>query len=42
VTNLTLEKMMERDYFMTSDEAVSFGLIDKVLEKRAKVKGSEA
>ncbi|KAM3580111.1 hypothetical protein VKS41_007350 [Umbelopsis sp. WA50703] len=38
----TIEKMMERDYFMTSDEAVSFGLIDKVLEKRAKVKGSEA
>ncbi|KAI9281041.1 Clp protease [Sporodiniella umbellata] len=30
----TVEKMMERDYFMTAEEAVSFGLIDKVLEKR--------
>jgi hypothetical protein len=35
------EKMMERDYFMTSEEAVSFGLIDKVLEKRAPGKGPE-
>lgn len=26
--------MMERDYFMTAEEAVNFGLIDKVLEKR--------
>lgn len=25
---------MERDYFMTAEEAVNFGLIDKVLEKR--------
>ncbi|ORE17795.1 Clp protease [Rhizopus microsporus] len=30
----TIEKMMERDYFMTAEEAVNFGLIDKVLEKR--------
>ncbi|EIE77914.1 Clp protease [Rhizopus delemar RA 99-880] len=30
----TVEKMMERDYFMTAEEAVNFGLIDKVLEKR--------
>ncbi|GAB5593595.1 hypothetical protein Unana1_08495 [Umbelopsis nana] len=37
----TIEKMMERDYFMTSEEAVSFGLIDKVLEKRAPGKGPE-
>lgn len=29
-----VEKMMERDYFMTAEEAVNFGLIDKVLEKR--------
>ena len=29
-----IEKMMERDYFMTAEEAVNFGLIDKVLEKR--------
>ncbi|OBZ84666.1 ATP-dependent Clp protease proteolytic subunit [Choanephora cucurbitarum] len=30
----TIEKMMERDYFMTAEEAKSFGLIDQVLEKR--------
>jgi ATP-dependent Clp protease protease subunit len=33
--------MMERDYFMTSEEALSFGLIDKVLEKRSPGKGPE-
>ncbi|KAH8549155.1 Clp protease [Umbelopsis sp. PMI_123] len=37
----TIEKMMERDYFMTSEEALSFGLIDKVLEKRSSGKGPE-
>ncbi|CAO3694948.1 unnamed protein product [Umbelopsis ramanniana] len=37
----TIEKMMERDYFMTSEEALSFGLIDKVLEKRSPGKGPE-
>ncbi|KAG2216396.1 hypothetical protein INT45_012485, partial [Circinella minor] len=30
----TIEKMMERDYFMSAEEAKNFGLIDKVLEKR--------
>ena len=25
---------MERDYFMSAEEAKNFGLIDKVLEKR--------
>lgn len=25
---------MERDYFMTAEEAMNFGLVDKVLEKR--------
>lgn len=29
-----IEKMMERDYFMTAEEAMNFGLVDKVLEKR--------
>jgi ATP-dependent Clp protease protease subunit len=29
-----LEKDSERDYFMTADEALAYGLIDKVLEKR--------
>ncbi|KAI8391610.1 proteolytic subunit of ATP-dependent Clp protease [Radiomyces spectabilis] len=32
----TIEKMVERDYFMTAEEAMNFGLIDKVLEKRVK------
>ncbi|KAI9260489.1 ATP-dependent Clp protease proteolytic subunit [Phascolomyces articulosus] len=31
----TIEKMMERDYFMSAEEAKNFGLVDKVLEKRA-------
>ncbi|KAI8986964.1 protease subunit of ATP-dependent Clp protease [Pilobolus umbonatus] len=34
----TIEKMVERDYFMTAEEALNFGLIDKVFEKRADVK----
>ncbi|KAI7882010.1 hypothetical protein K492DRAFT_176640 [Lichtheimia hyalospora FSU 10163] len=29
-----IEKMMERDYYMTAEEAMNFGLVDKVLEKR--------
>ena len=29
-----VEKVMERDYYMTSREAVEFGLIDRVIEKR--------
>ncbi|MBV00576.1 MAG: ATP-dependent Clp endopeptidase, proteolytic subunit ClpP [Rhodospirillaceae bacterium] len=29
-----IEKAMERDNFMTPDEALSFGLIDEVVEKR--------
>lgn len=36
-TGQTLEKIQndtERDYFMSSDDAVSYGLIDKVLAKR--------
>ncbi|KAJ1646341.1 hypothetical protein IWQ61_010211 [Dispira simplex] len=31
---VTVEKMMERDYFLSPDEAFKFGLIDKVIEKR--------
>ena len=29
-----IEKAMERDNFMTPEEALSFGLIDEVVEKR--------
>ncbi|KAJ1974005.1 hypothetical protein H4R34_004884 [Dimargaris verticillata] len=31
----TVEKMMERDTFLAPEEAVQFGLIDKVIEKRS-------
>ena len=31
----TIEKALERDNFMTAEEAKDFGLIDKVFEKRA-------
>jgi ATP-dependent Clp protease protease subunit len=30
-----IEKTLDRDHFMSPEEAVDFGLIDKVLEKRA-------
>lgn len=33
----TIEKAMERDNFMTADEAKSFGLIDEVFDKRPAV-----
>lgn len=29
-----IEKYMERDYFMDAQEAVDFGLVDKILERR--------
>lgn len=32
-----IEKAMERDNFMTPEEAKDFGLIDEIIEKRAKV-----
>ncbi|KAI8975207.1 Clp protease-domain-containing protein [Mycotypha africana] len=38
----TIEKMVERDYFMTAEEAVNFGLIDKVLEKRTDTQATSA
>jgi ATP-dependent Clp protease protease subunit len=30
---------LDRDYFMTADQAREFGLIDKVLEKRDEAEG---
>ncbi len=33
----TIEKTLDRDTFMTPDESVDFGLIDKVIEKRVAV-----
>ncbi|KAI9595819.1 Clp protease-domain-containing protein [Syncephalis fuscata] len=31
----TIEKTLERDFFMTAEEAMKFGVIDKILERRA-------
>ena len=33
-SNEQIEKTLDRDYFMTADQARDFGLIDKVLERR--------
>lgn len=30
------EKALERDYFMTSEEAVDFGIVDKIVTQRGK------
>jgi ATP-dependent Clp protease protease subunit len=32
-----IEKTLDRDHFMSPEEAVDFGLIDKVLERRPAV-----
>ncbi len=37
----TIEKTLDRDHFMTPEEAVEFGLIDTVLSERAAQTGSE-
>jgi ATP-dependent Clp protease protease subunit len=29
-----IEKYMERDYYMDAEEAVEFGIVDKIMEKR--------
>ncbi|RPD59408.1 hypothetical protein L226DRAFT_615904 [Lentinus tigrinus ALCF2SS1-7] len=34
------ETALERDYFMTADEALQFGIVDRVLERRPKVETS--
>ncbi|CAG8598910.1 9267_t:CDS:2 [Acaulospora colombiana] len=36
-----IEKAVERDYFMTAQEALEFGLVDRVLEKR-EIKGADS
>jgi ATP-dependent Clp protease, protease subunit len=35
----TIEKTLDRDYFMTADQAKDFRLIDRVLNKREEVEG---
>jgi len=37
----TIEKSLDRDYFLTADEAVSFGLIDRVLSTREAMDAAE-
>ena len=32
-----VEKTLDRDYFMTADQAKDFGLIDRVLAKRDEI-----
>ena len=34
-----IEKTLDRDYFMTAEQARDFGLIDKVLESRDEAEG---
>src|SRR5262252_4997540 len=34
-----IERTLDRDYFMTADQAQDFGLIDRVLEKREEAEG---
>lgn len=34
----TIEKMMDRDYFMNAEEAKKFGIVDKVVSERPNVK----
>lgn len=36
-----VEGIMERDYYMSSEEAVKFGLIDSVIEKRPSEDGDD-
>jgi ATP-dependent Clp protease protease subunit len=36
----TIERTLDRDYFMTADQAKDFGLIDRVLSKREEVEAA--
>ncbi|KAF2641495.1 ATP-dependent clp protease-like protein proteolytic subunit [Massarina eburnea CBS 473.64] len=36
-----IEKYMERDYFMDAKEALEFGIVDQILEKREDVEGKK-
>ena len=38
----TIEKTLDPDHFMTSDEALEFGLIDKVISSREAMESAEA
>ena len=38
----TIERTLDRDHFMTADEAKEFGLIDKVISSREAIEGAPA
>ena len=38
----TIERTLDRDYFMTADDAKNFGIIDKVVSDRASFEGAAA
>ena len=37
----TIEKAMERDNFMSAEEAKKFGIVDEVVESRAQIPGGD-
>ncbi len=37
-----IESTLDRDHFMTAEESVEFGVIDKVISSRAEIEGDEA
>ena len=38
----TVEKTLDRDHFMTAEEARAFGIVDRVYEKRELVEGQSS
>jgi ATP-dependent Clp protease protease subunit len=38
----TIERTLDRDHFMTSEEAMEFGIIDKVISSRETIEGVSA
>ena len=37
----TIEKTLDRDHFMTAEEAKDFGIVDEVITSRAAIDGSD-
>jgi ATP-dependent Clp protease protease subunit len=38
----TIERTLDRDHFMTADEAKDFGIVDKVISSREAIEGVKA
>ena len=38
----TIEKTLDRDHFMTAEESVEFGVVDKVIGSREEIEGGDA